>query len=1046
MALNSYIGWGISTLALYFLNKGSKSGSDTSSPEPSDLNVTETKIGAPIPVVMGTTLLKSPLTTYYGGFESKIYTESYAAHANFNAWPLVFSLIAQVLSAPATGTTENKGKVTSGKESGSSVASKGTTKDKLITPLINTLFMWLLNWLINGRNLKTTIQKGFKYYLGYQQILCWSSPKVKLKKIYMNEKLVWEGDAGRETQNGAAFVIPVNDEQLFGGPDEGGGFIGEIHVYFGGECQMPDAWMEQEMRSETIPRELQGLTSAYRPFVSVVVPKSYVGKSATVPKMWYEIENIPVALGVGAVGSDANAAEILYEMHVNRDWGLAESADLLNRDALIKLGEKLSKDKIGLTVPLASKTTAGQAIESILEHINAVKYIEPQDGRLTYRLVRGDLDEYKTGTKPPEEEKDLKDMLLLNESNIKRISCSRLDWRETVSEISVTYTDRAALYETGSISDSDAANVDINGGVVTAKSYSLPYFTGAENALWAAKRELMQQGYPLAAVSIEGNRTLYAQRIGDLCCLNFPAYGIKNMLLRVTDVNLGDFTDGTVKLELLEDIFGLAKTDFGFSNSTEWQPAPLYPTGAQNFMYWEFPYEIMRIKDTYVHAFVVRPDDKTETWTIWRKRGGMNFETTNTMSKWTAAGRLVYDYDAYGVAEDLIGIEILDLGGLEDLRFTAIGTNDAADIVSARRGGKVMMMGDEVMAWSSLTQLPNGHWRVAGIIRGVFDTVPQTHGNGEIIYFFASGHSGNVTTGGPVCLEGETADEFYNVTTGTVREEEDFDDAKIRKLTTVRRAERPSPPGKIRMTDFLAFDQTHLPKAAHDLKVTWVARDKATSLGCVSQDDEQDYWTREAFTAPVGLRYIVNVYADGARIKSETLPTEAVSFTYTWADRAKDGGTLANLQGETSIEIYAKLNELLSYQAQKRTFSWTVPTMANAMADEPTAAAWIAAQGDSVEITVPVNKASAAQYIKYTDLPVVLLGEKVLASAANTILCYDGDYIVPDGRALLVKDRASYELVALDPGYVIRSKYHEPGTSAADQYYQWNGTQFVSFS
>lgn len=50
------------------------------------------------------------------------------------------------------------------------------------------------------------------------------------------------------------------------------------------------------MNADSIQADLRGLTSAYRPFITVVVPTAYVGKSATIPTMWYEIEIIPDSL------------------------------------------------------------------------------------------------------------------------------------------------------------------------------------------------------------------------------------------------------------------------------------------------------------------------------------------------------------------------------------------------------------------------------------------------------------------------------------------------------------------------------------------------------------------------------------------------------------------------------------------------------------------------------------------------------------------------------------------------------------------------------
>ena len=72
--LQNIIGWGITTSLLSLFNKSSNV---TSESEPNDLSVTssETKLGSPIPVVLGRALVKSPIVSYFGDFSARAYTE-----------------------------------------------------------------------------------------------------------------------------------------------------------------------------------------------------------------------------------------------------------------------------------------------------------------------------------------------------------------------------------------------------------------------------------------------------------------------------------------------------------------------------------------------------------------------------------------------------------------------------------------------------------------------------------------------------------------------------------------------------------------------------------------------------------------------------------------------------------------------------------------------------------------------------------------------------------------------------------------------------------
>lgn len=1020
--MNPYVGWGVSSLLLWFLNKGSNSSSESDS-TPEKLSITETKTGTPIPVILGRALVKSPLVIYYGDFRAESYTETYAAHANFSAWPVILQALLAWALKPATGNTSSPH--THSAPEGSTGPNRPNpipTKETEGPKFLMMLAQWLLMWLINGRNLKTTMQKGFKYYLGYQMLVAWSGPGIRLRAVYLGQNKVWEGDVSRESLGDGPLVIPVNNDELFGGPDEGGGFVGELHVYLGGDTQQADPWMVEQMQADSIQEELRGLTPAYRPFVSVVVPTAYVGKNATIPELWLELQMCPNQLGLGSIGEDANPAENIYEIHANKEWGLCENPELLNVDSLIAVGNKLKEENLGITVKMEqTKSAARQIYNAICEHVNMVRYVDQRTGKLTFKLIRDDY--------------DVSSVPVLNEKNCSHVIKTRLDWRETIGEVNVTYTDRSAQYEVSSLQDNDPANVEINNGTKTTKSYEYLYFTTAENALWAAKREGRQQGYPLASFSIEGNRQLSNIRIGDVVCLNWAPTGDKNMLIRITNVNVGNFIDGVVRLEGLEDVFGLEKTEFGYSGSTGWTKEPVSPSGVQVYRFVEFPWELQQALDSYVFAMTARPDEKTQKWTVWRQREGAGWESTSSMTNWTAAGSLVYDYVEGTDAEDVIGFEIASMGGLDQLRSSVLA-GGSPDIVSARRGGKVLVIGDELMAWSSITQLPNGHWRVQGILRGVYDTVPAAHTAGDTVFFLDSGTYANVTTGGPVITAGNTTAEDYNITTATIDKEEDMDYTKAQTLTTVRRPERPNPPGRIRMSDGRADDEGRIGTVVGDLVLSWTPRNKQFSFGCVSQEDLLEYWSSMPFEQPDGSDFLIKVFVAGNLVASYA--TEQSPWTYPWAQRCLDS---MNLTDTTRLEIYARANGLESYQPQHRTFTWSIPTVVDGCETDEEALARLTDWGASDRIVVPAGPLATEQQYFYADRPVFVLGAVVANQVPGAIARQDGSWLYPDGRLLIVSGQTDVEVVALEEGYTIASPY-VPEASGGKVYYQWDGIKF----
>ena len=422
-----FIGWGISTLLLWLLNRNGADNTDTTTQQASPYTDSNSnQIGQPIPVALGRVLIKNPLISYYGSFRSEIYTEEYGAHSSINVWPAILLMLIPILiaasekdtikvnsgnalettgktveaiqkastvinaatstgggsssaggggegSAGAAGGTDAGGAMGGDTASGgfdgadmnpsshgkpddpkvpeqsnelkvlpnihvkvSGSDSRGDSHDGLqaqtdeeglvqgtieftgpakkrkamMNAIINFL-LWLLMYLLGKHGIRTTIQKGFKYYLGWQHILCWTGENIGIKKLWMNvydsaveqstETGVWDNDGhvAYKKDNPTGIVANIDDWDMFGGPDEGGGFIGQVRFYFGTYEQQKDPWMVNEMQAPTIEEDLRGLTPLYPMFLTCVVSHAnketgaYIGKQSSMPEMWFEIVNYP---------------------------------------------------------------------------------------------------------------------------------------------------------------------------------------------------------------------------------------------------------------------------------------------------------------------------------------------------------------------------------------------------------------------------------------------------------------------------------------------------------------------------------------------------------------------------------------------------------------------------------------------------------------------------------------------------------------------------------------------------------------------------------
>ena len=81
---------------------------------------------------------------------------------------------------------------------GGKTVDSGPKRAAILNVIVQVL-LWLLTQLFMNHMGRTTIQKGFKYYLGWQMIICWSHPNIGLKNLWME---VYDSDIEESTQKG----------------------------------------------------------------------------------------------------------------------------------------------------------------------------------------------------------------------------------------------------------------------------------------------------------------------------------------------------------------------------------------------------------------------------------------------------------------------------------------------------------------------------------------------------------------------------------------------------------------------------------------------------------------------------------------------------------------------------------------------------------------------------------------------------------------------------------------------------------------------------
>ena len=117
-------------------------------------------------------------------------------------------------------------------------------------------------------------------------------------------------------------------------------------------------------------------------------------------------------------------------------------------------------------------------------------------------------------------------------------------------------------------------------------------------------------------------------------------------------------------------------------------------------------------------------------------------------------------------------------------------TNDP-DIYNNRTGANLLVVGNEIISYNTITKLPNGNYKLNGIIRGCFDTLPKAH-NTETIAFFLDYYLNVVKGNRRLASAGVETTQNIAILSETQDRKQEFSQDKVTQVQTKRRAEAPS--------------------------------------------------------------------------------------------------------------------------------------------------------------------------------------------------------------------------------------------------------------
>ena len=614
-----------------------------------------------------------------------------------------------------------------------------------------------------------------------------------------------------------------------------------------------------------------GRTSPTYPSLCYAVMKGlYLGTSSYVKPIAFIVQRCPDPFGQGASvaqinnasdGADSNPVLAVYDAMTNPAYGLGIPAAKFDVNVWKAAAQTCATEGLGISMQFDSQSTADNLIGEILRHCDGVIYTDPSTGLWEIVLARGG---YDPTTLP----------VLTVDNVIDTPDYSRGSWSETSNQIQIRYLDRASNFSTRTAQAQDTANIAVT-GEVRNQAIDFNGLARASTAALVATRVLKTMSYPLSKLTVTTNRTAWSWRPGGLFKFTWLPLGINNQVFRITRISYGEILNGKITIDAVEDIFGISSVAYDPPPSSGWISPIGAPQAAAAQMLVEVPYHIVYWAESltmgiYAMAFCARGDSTSKSFEIWLNEGSGDF-LSHQIYAFTPVGQLKDTYSAGTLANDATGF-VLDLPGQIDLL-------NLASVSSADQGQGVnlLMIDLEIMSWKTVTANSDGTYTIAGIMRGVMDTVPQTHAAGAHAWFFSEGvgetktnpYASDLTVSAKLLPINDVGE--YPLTS-----------ASSTSVTTASRYAKPYPPGCLQEQG--QSYGTRFSSVVGDFTVSWKSRNRLTqaAAGTMTLQDAAD------IAGEAGQTFTVRIFLNSSLIRTVTGITTPENYTYTAAQRVAD--------------------------------------------------------------------------------------------------------------------------------------------------------------
>ena len=587
-------------------------------------------------------------------------------------------------------------------------------------------------------------------------------------------------------------------------------------------------------------------------------------------------EGDPWEPDLAQIDADMNPAHIIYQCISNPEWGMGYPEASIDADNFAAVAQALYDEEFGLSFQWTQQQPVEEFIGEVLNHCGGVWYADPRTGLFSLALIRDDY--------------SVSDLRVFDESNIIAMeSYQRPGYGELVNQIVVSWTDVPNNKTATTPPLQDPACIQAQGCVI-GEVRQYPGITKSGLAQRVALRDLIAASTPLASLKLRVNREAWDLIPGkDVIVVNWDKLGIVQLVCRVLKVDRGTLQDGSILLEVAEDVFGLPSNVYVTQEEEGWVEPDVTPDDIEIMSLVESPYwdlarnlsaadlDYTDVDAGYVFTLAARSTPVETAYNIWSRVGAADYEEN---------GSGIFAPTAL-------------LNGAIDQSEISITLDNGIDLSQVAVGDRCLIGEGRLAEFCEVLTL-NTTTGVMTVSRAVLDTTPQEHADNTRVWFVEDFFGVDPT-------ERATTDEAdVKLTAVATGGETDLADATEQTITMAGRFGRPYPPGNVRINGQAFPTVVDTTEAASEgFVIAWSHRDRTT------QDVELVAQTEGDIGPEVGTTYTVELYNDvsDVMIDSESgLTGTTLSLTATDSYPAR-------------LEIYSVRDGIESWQRQIRRFS-----------------------------------------------------------------------------------------------------------------------------